>query len=174
MSGRAFEILFHRHESNPILTAADWPYPVHTVFNPGATLLADGKAAPGVEILTGKTGDDLAGRFTITEAKTPGKGDAYAGTLDLTKFKRTDYSDVPSYQMTWTVGTAKVSGVGVVVKHFGADSKRKKYLVVAAGAGNVLVGQHWHPSSSGVQLDFAVTGQTLAGDDNGGRIYLTN
>ena len=27
---------------NPILTAADWPYPVHTVFNPGATLLADG------------------------------------------------------------------------------------------------------------------------------------
>jgi predicted GH43/DUF377 family glycosyl hydrolase len=34
--------LFHRHEQNPILTAADWPYPVHTVFNPGATLLADG------------------------------------------------------------------------------------------------------------------------------------
>ena len=34
--------LFHRHEFNPILTAADWPYPVHTVFNPGATLLPDG------------------------------------------------------------------------------------------------------------------------------------
>jgi predicted GH43/DUF377 family glycosyl hydrolase len=27
---------------NPILTAADWPYPVHTVFNAGATLLRDG------------------------------------------------------------------------------------------------------------------------------------
>lgn len=34
--------LFHRHTSNPILTAADWPYPVHSVFNPGATLLPDG------------------------------------------------------------------------------------------------------------------------------------
>lgn len=34
--------LFHRAEGNPILTAADWPYAVHTVFNPGATLLLDG------------------------------------------------------------------------------------------------------------------------------------
>jgi predicted GH43/DUF377 family glycosyl hydrolase len=34
--------LFHRHKLNPILTAADWPYPINSVFNPGATLLADG------------------------------------------------------------------------------------------------------------------------------------
>ena len=34
--------LFTRHAKNPILTAADWPYPVHTVFNPGATRLLDG------------------------------------------------------------------------------------------------------------------------------------
>ncbi|MFC1925809.1 glycosidase [Chloroflexota bacterium] len=34
--------LFKRHESNPILTAADWPYPANSVFNPGATLLHDG------------------------------------------------------------------------------------------------------------------------------------
>jgi predicted GH43/DUF377 family glycosyl hydrolase len=34
--------LFRRHELNPILTAADWPYPVNSVFNPGATLLPDG------------------------------------------------------------------------------------------------------------------------------------
>jgi len=34
--------LFHRHKHNPILTAADWHYPVNSVFNPGATLLADG------------------------------------------------------------------------------------------------------------------------------------
>jgi len=34
--------LFRRHKLNPILTAADWPYPVHTVFNPAATLLSDG------------------------------------------------------------------------------------------------------------------------------------
>jgi predicted GH43/DUF377 family glycosyl hydrolase len=34
--------LFHRHALNPILKAADWPYPVHSVFNPAATRLADG------------------------------------------------------------------------------------------------------------------------------------
>lgn len=34
--------LLRRHKLNPILTAADWPYPVHTVFNPAATLLPDG------------------------------------------------------------------------------------------------------------------------------------
>lgn len=34
--------LFHRHKLNPILTAADWPYPINSVFNPGATLLHDG------------------------------------------------------------------------------------------------------------------------------------
>lgn len=40
--GEKFETLFRRNPSNPILTAADWPYAVHTVFNPGATLLRDG------------------------------------------------------------------------------------------------------------------------------------
>lgn len=34
--------IFRRHKNNPILTAAGWPYPVNSVFNPGATLLPDG------------------------------------------------------------------------------------------------------------------------------------
>jgi beta-1,2-mannobiose phosphorylase / 1,2-beta-oligomannan phosphorylase len=34
--------LFRRHNTNPVLSAADWPYPVNSVFNPGATLLPDG------------------------------------------------------------------------------------------------------------------------------------
>ncbi len=38
----AYPVLFTRHVANPILTAADWPYPVHTVFNPAATRLGDG------------------------------------------------------------------------------------------------------------------------------------
>src|SRR4030095_6415789 len=42
MSARHYETLFHRHDNNPILTAADWPYPAHTVFNAGATRLRDG------------------------------------------------------------------------------------------------------------------------------------
>jgi len=36
------EALFQRHPGNPILSAADWPYPGHTAFNPGATRLKDG------------------------------------------------------------------------------------------------------------------------------------
>ena len=43
MSGpQQFANLFRRHPDNPILTAGDWPYPAHTVFNPGAARLADG------------------------------------------------------------------------------------------------------------------------------------
>jgi len=37
-----YETLFRRHATNPILTAGDWPYPVHSVFNPGAVRLPDG------------------------------------------------------------------------------------------------------------------------------------
>jgi predicted GH43/DUF377 family glycosyl hydrolase len=37
-----FDVLLERHGENPILNAKDWPYPVHSVFNPGATLLKDG------------------------------------------------------------------------------------------------------------------------------------
>jgi len=36
------ETLLRRHEVNPILTVEAWPYPANTVFNPGATRLADG------------------------------------------------------------------------------------------------------------------------------------
>jgi predicted GH43/DUF377 family glycosyl hydrolase len=42
MTKRTHDTLFRRAGSNPILTAADWPYPAHTVFNPGATRLRDG------------------------------------------------------------------------------------------------------------------------------------
>jgi len=34
--------LFRRCKNNPILTANDWPYPVNSVFNPGAVVLTDG------------------------------------------------------------------------------------------------------------------------------------
>ena len=30
--------LFHREATNPLLTAGDWPYPINSVFNPGARL----------------------------------------------------------------------------------------------------------------------------------------
>ena len=37
-----YEPLLLRHPANPILTAKDWPYSINSVFNAGATLLADG------------------------------------------------------------------------------------------------------------------------------------
>ncbi len=37
-----FEPLLLRHPTNPILTSKDWPYPINSVFNAGATSLADG------------------------------------------------------------------------------------------------------------------------------------
>ena len=40
--GTRFEPLLLRHPTNPILTSKDWPYPINSVFNAGATLLADG------------------------------------------------------------------------------------------------------------------------------------
>ena len=37
-----FRELFSRHPANPILTAANWPYPANSVFNAGATQLLNG------------------------------------------------------------------------------------------------------------------------------------
>jgi predicted GH43/DUF377 family glycosyl hydrolase len=37
-----YEVLFHRHPGNPILTGKDWPYSMNSVFNAGATRLPDG------------------------------------------------------------------------------------------------------------------------------------
>jgi len=34
--------LFRRYSGNPILSREDWPYPINSVFNAGAVLLADG------------------------------------------------------------------------------------------------------------------------------------
>ncbi len=42
MPSNQHENLIVRHGGNPILTAAQWPYPVNTVFNAGATRLPDG------------------------------------------------------------------------------------------------------------------------------------
>lgn len=33
--------LFERYEGNPVLTAKDWPYPINSVFNPGAAIVDD-------------------------------------------------------------------------------------------------------------------------------------
>src|SRR6202161_2000193 len=41
-SSTSYESLLLRDPANPILTAKDWPYSINSVFNAGATRLADG------------------------------------------------------------------------------------------------------------------------------------
>ena len=38
-SDNCYHTLFKRYEANPILTCQDWPYPVNSVFNPGAAMV---------------------------------------------------------------------------------------------------------------------------------------
>lgn len=79
--------LFQRYEGNPLLTSADWPYPCHSVFNPGAARLADGTTVllcrvedhRGHSHLTAaRSADGLTG-WTIDAAPTllPGQEDAW-------------------------------------------------------------------------------------------------
>lgn len=43
MKNKHLKELFRRHEKNPLLTVADWPYPANSVFNPGAIKLPNGE-----------------------------------------------------------------------------------------------------------------------------------
>jgi predicted GH43/DUF377 family glycosyl hydrolase len=54
--------LFHRHPSNPILTAEEWPYPVNAVFNPAAA------AFDGGVVLVARV-EDLRGISHLTVAR---------------------------------------------------------------------------------------------------------
>ncbi len=56
--------LFHRYPGNPILTAADWPYPVNAVFNPGATRFNN-------EVLLLVRVEDFQGLSHLTVARSP-------------------------------------------------------------------------------------------------------
>ena len=55
--------LFRREESNPILTAAEWPYTVNAVFNPGAILGPSGETILLVRV------EDRAGYSHLTVAR---------------------------------------------------------------------------------------------------------
>ncbi|MCD6291169.1 MAG: glycosidase [Anaerolineae bacterium] len=66
-----YETLFHRHPRNPILTAADWPYPVNSVFNPGVTLLPDGSTLLLCRV------EDRRGHSHLSVARSPNGVDGW-------------------------------------------------------------------------------------------------
>lgn len=63
--------LFNRYPRNPILCAADWPYPAHTVFNPGATRLASGETLLLVRV------EDRRGISHLTAARSTNGADGW-------------------------------------------------------------------------------------------------
>jgi predicted GH43/DUF377 family glycosyl hydrolase len=65
------ETLFHRYAKNPILTAGDWPYPINTVFNAGATLLPDGTTLLLCRV------EDLRGHSHLCAARSKSGVDAW-------------------------------------------------------------------------------------------------
>ena len=68
-TGAMYPELFRRHPANPILTARDWPYPAHTVFNAGACEV-DGETVLLVRV------EDRRGHSHLTVARSrDGVGD---------------------------------------------------------------------------------------------------
>jgi len=73
--------------------------------------------------------------------------------------------------MTWTLGTVKVYGAGIQIEHFGKDTKKHHYLVVAAGTGEVIVGQHKSSNPATVNLNFVAWEKPLRGGKTVGRSF---
>jgi predicted GH43/DUF377 family glycosyl hydrolase len=63
--------LFERHPANPVLIAADWPYPVNAVFNPAAA------AANGETVLLARV-EDRRGISHLTVARSANGLDGWA------------------------------------------------------------------------------------------------
>ncbi|HLX18754.1 MAG TPA: hypothetical protein VKR23_01265 [Gaiellaceae bacterium] len=63
--------LFRRHPGNPILTAADWPYPANAVFNPAAATL------DGETVLLARV-EDLRGISHLTVARSANGADDWS------------------------------------------------------------------------------------------------
>ncbi len=55
--------LIVRSAANPLLTAAQWPYPINSVFNAAATRLADGSTLLLCRV------EDRRGRSHLTTAR---------------------------------------------------------------------------------------------------------
>ncbi len=79
----------------------------------------------GTEELKGP--ESLDGEFTISSAKAPSTGAAYAGTVSIKPEEIVGSGDKQKpYLVTWTFGTTKVQGFGI---------RTGKYLIVSSGSG---------------------------------------
>lgn len=96
-----YDVLFHRHRGNPILTAADWPYPAHTVFNPGATRLRDGTTLLLCRV------EDRRGHSHLCAARSPNGVDSW--TIDPEPTLRPDPQHHP--EELWGIEDPRITFV---------------------------------------------------------------
>ena len=79
----------------------------------------------GTEVIKGPA--SLDGDFKIESAAAPTSGAAYSGTVSIKPLKIVGAGDSnPPYSIVWTMGTAKVYGIGI---------RSKNRLFIASGAG---------------------------------------
>jgi len=110
------EPLFRRHDKNPILTAADWPYPVHTVFNPGVARLSDGSTLLLCRV------EDYTGISHLCAARSPNGVDGWI--IDAASALRPDPENHP--EEFWGIEDPRITFVqelGKFVVAFTAYSK---------------------------------------------------
>lgn len=100
-SSHHYETLFHRHDANPILTAADWPYPAHTVFNPGATRLRDGTTLLLCRV------EERTGHSHLCAARSPNGVDSW--TIDPEATLRSDPDRYP--EELWGIEDPRITYV---------------------------------------------------------------
>ncbi len=104
---RHYETLLVRHSGNPILTAADWPYPAHTVFNAGATMLADGTTLLLVRV------EDRRGHSHLCAARSKNGLDGWV--IDATPTLRPDPENFP--EELWGIEDPRITFVPELGKY---------------------------------------------------------
>jgi len=106
-AANGYETLLHRSTDNPILTAADWPYPVHSVFNAGATLLKDGTTLLLCRV------EDRRGQSHLCAARS---ADGVGGwTIDPKPTLRADAANRP--EELWGIEDPRITYVAEIEKY---------------------------------------------------------
>lgn len=107
----------------------------------------------GTEVLKGP--ETLDGDYTIESAKAPFSGASYTGTVSIKPLEIVGSNDdAKPYALTWTIGTAKVSGIGIL---------HKKMLFVASGTGADVNIAAYQINNGSFQGDWYKLGSTEKG-----------
>ncbi len=101
------ENLFMRHADNPLLSAANWPYPCNTVFNPAATVLSDGTTLLLCRV------EDRRGLSHLTAARSCNGIDGWE--IDEKPTLLSDPINFP--EETWGIEDARIVYVPELEKH---------------------------------------------------------